>query len=339
MIPAVALMFSLVSAAVSGAERDADGVFLRHLQKRDSVLVGDRVRYGVKLEKVEDGTTFLMPDISAASMAGDSIAVSGGWHSDTLRTIKGKKGAGTVRDIEISMDLVPFEEGSYRIQGISLLRVRPSGEKDTLRFDPQLLEVKTMQVDTTTYVPHDIRPQARYPLTISEVLPYVAAVWLAAVLAILAVALYKAYAPGKKGETRRPDDPPHIVALRRLDTLRGDKLWALEKQKVFYSGVTDALREYISSRYGFGAKEMTTAEIFNELKKTELPGDLYDEMKTLFESSDLVKFAKTVMPDEYNSKVIPRSVRFVTETYREAVDEEAEKAAGASVDSQKESNG
>ncbi|MBR0361054.1 MAG: hypothetical protein IIX35_01595, partial [Paraprevotella sp.] len=38
--------------------------------------------------------------------------------------------------------------------------------------------------------------------------------------------------------------------------------WVPEKQKAFYSGITDALREYIAARYGISAMEMTTAEIF-----------------------------------------------------------------------------
>lgn len=325
----LALIFLFLSAMVAMAASPGrikmDGAFLRHMQKRDSVLVGDRLRYGVRLDSVADGTTFMLPDISAGSFAGDSLAIVGGWYSDTLRTDRAKKGGKTLRDIEISMEIVPFEEGIYKLQGISMLRILPGGRSDTLSFDPQLLEVKTMQVDTSTYVPHDIRGQVRYPLTVSEITPYLAGGWLLAMLVILIVALAHIHRE-RGGEANVPDEPAHITALRKLDSLRGNKYWSPDRQKQFYSGVTDALREYISSRYDFGAKEMTTAEIFGRLKDTDIPKDMYGEMKTLFENSDLVKFAKMTMPDEYNAKVIPQSVRFVTETYRETVDEEAQKA-------------
>ena len=93
-------------------------------------------------------------------------------------------------------------------------------------------------------------------------------------------------------------------------------MWAADKQKAFYSGVTDALREYISARYGISAMEMTTAEIFRDMKSTDAPEDLLKEMKELFERADFVKFAKFVASDEENASVLPVAVRFVTETYQ-----------------------
>ena len=111
-------------------------------------------------------------------------------------------------------------------------------------------------------------------------------------------------------------EPAHIVALRKLDQYRGSKMWAPEKQKAFYSGVTDTLREYISSRYGISAMEMTTAEIFDDMKATDVPDDIMREVKELFERADFVKFAKFVASDEDNAAALPVAVRFVTETYQ-----------------------
>jgi len=114
------------------------------------------------------------------------------------------------------------------------------------------------------------------------------------------------------------------VALRKLDGYRGDKFWAPARQKAFYSGVTDALREYMSARYGIGAMEMTTAQIFDALGKDDLPSELRDELRDLFERSDFVKFAKYVASDEDNSKVLPLGIRFVTTTYQEDIKGENE---------------
>ena len=115
-------------------------------------------------------------------------------------------------------------------------------------------------------------------------------------------------------------DPPHIVALRKLDKYRGNAMWVPEKQKDFYSGVTDALREYISDRYGVSAMEMTTAEIFEDMKATDAPKELLDELKSLFERADFVKFAKFVASDEDNASTLPLAVRFVTATYQADVE-------------------
>jgi hypothetical protein len=103
-------------------------------------------------------------------------------------------------------------------------------------------------------------------------------------------------------------------------------MWAPEKQKAFYSGITDTLREYIAARYRVGAMEMTTAEIFNDMKSTDAPADLLDELRELFERADFVKFAKFTASDEDNAKALPTAVRFVTSTYQAEIegDEEPE---------------
>ena len=160
-----------------------------------------------------------------------------------------------------------------------------------------------------------IKGQIRYPLTFGEVLPYVLGGQLAAVLVILTVCLILMFRRKKVyEETRR--DPAHIVALRKLDAFRGDRLWAPEKQKAFYSGVTDALREYIVARYGISAMEMTTKEIFDDLKGTDVPADLFAELRSLFERADYVKFAKYVATETENASAVPLAVRFVTATYQ-----------------------
>ena len=101
-----------------------------------------------------------------------------------------------------------------------------------------------------------------------------------------------------------------------LEKYRGNKLWAADKQKTFYSGITDAVREYIDERYGVAAMEMTTAEIFKGLDDTDIPAELKAELRELFERADFVKFAKYVASDVDNAKALPVAVRFVTSTYQ-----------------------
>ena len=78
----------------------------------------------------------------------------------------------------------------------------------------------------------------------------------------------------------------------------------------------------MAGRYGIGAMEMTTAEIFDALRDTDAPKGLCSEMQDLFERADFVKFAKYTASDAENATVLPQAVRFVTETYQTAVGEE-----------------
>ena len=148
-------------------------------------------------------------------------------------------------------------------------------------------------------------------------------------MAVAALILWLRYRERKTKENE-VKEPAHIRALRKLDKFRGDKFWKPENQKTFYSGVTDALREYMAARYGVGALEMTTAEIFEDLKGADIPQELYEEMKTLFERADFVKFAKFTATDEENAQVLPQAVRFVTATYEQEI------AGGAGNDEKQE---
>ena len=292
------------------------GSFLEQLQPRDSVLVADQLRYGVHLKDVAEGTGFQLPDYSKGLR--DSVEVLSPWQVDTVAVHGPRKGPKSY-DLDASVVIAAFDEGFYPLPPVVMLRRAPDGPPDTLVFNPLVLDVKTMPVDTTTFQPHDIKAQIRYPLRPAELLPYAAAAWVLAILAILAWALLS-----RRGKTAGevPADPPHVVALRKLDHYRGERYWAPERQKVFYSGITDALREYMAARYGFDAMEMTTGEIFSALSPDDVPEDLYDRMLALFRTADLVKFAKARATDEENAAALPSAVRFVTATYQDQLTRE-----------------
>ena len=326
-----ALFLAVVTASAQDAWRDTtatdtggrvifkEGSFIRPVTPRDSILVADRLIYGFELVNVPDSTVLAFPQVGNPLMK-DVLALPV-WQVDTVKIQKIKADNSRLLNIRASIAIQPFEEGTYELPPLFVQRIHRDGTVDTLQFDRQTIEVFTMPVDTATFVPHDLRGQAGYPLTFSEVLPWVMGFWALALLLIGLIAWIRSRRKDADGPAFR--EPAHITALRKLDKWRGDKFWAPDKQKLFYSGVTDALREYIVARYGVGAMEMTTAEIFEGLKGTDIPADLYEEMKDLFERADFVKFAKYIATPEDNATVLPQAVRFVTATYQSQVEEEA----------------
>ena len=112
-------------------------------------------------------------------------------------------------------------------------------------------------------------------------------------------------------------EPAHIEALRELEKYRSDKYWVPSRQKAFYSGITDILKNYIDRRFGIDAPEMTTIELFEGVTP-----QMYESLKKLFERADYVKFAKYVADDEENAQALPLSVNFVTSTYQAQIEEE-----------------
>jgi hypothetical protein len=252
------------------------------------------------------------------------------WQVDTVKVQKIKANNTRLLNIRAAIAIQPFEEGTYELPPLFVQRIHADGTVDTIQFKQQTIEVFTMPVDTATFVPHDLRGQMKYPVTLMEIMPWLMGFFALALLVIGLVAWLVSRRKDVEGPSFK--EPAHITALRKLDKYRGDKFWAPEKQKQFYSGVTDALREYIVARYGVGAMEMTTAEIFDGLRGTDIPVDLYEEMKDLFERADFVKFAKYIASPEDNATVLPQAVRFVTSTYQTEVEEEAETAGQADGD-------
>jgi len=292
--------------------------FLRQLQQRDTILIADQVEYGFNLQGVKPGTGIALQDFS--KMENDTLVLVRNWQIDTLGADK-KTGE---FDIRGSIVLAPFEEGTYTLPPI-FVRRNQAGIVDTLRFEPVQMEVKSMPVDTATFVINDIKGQINYPITFKEVLPWILGALALIAMVILAIYLIKKHR--KSVQEAESHDPPYVVALRKLDKFRGDKYWAPDKQKAFYSGVTDALKEYIDHRFGVDAPEMTTAELFDALKSDkDITPEMFADLKDLFERADFVKFAKYVAPDTDNAKVLPLAVNFVTTTYQSELQEEPKEA-------------
>ena len=299
----IAILFLLFDPVPSGK------AFLNPLQQRDSILIADQLEYGFTLEGVKDGTLLFLPDFS--SVSNDTLTLVKDWRIDTLKTDR-KTGA---RDIRASIVIAPFEAGEYHLPKLLARRV-VDGQADTLEFEAQQMNVTTIQIDTATFVLHDIKGQIRYPVSFKELLPWLLAGLGVAGLAVLGVILLR-NSRRRMEEAGKPKDPPYVVALRKLDRYRGNKYWAADRQKAFYSGVTDTLKEYIDARFGVDAPEMTTAELFDALKgEKEVSPEMYNELKDLFERADFVKFAKMVVDDEENATVLPVAVKFVTDTYQ-----------------------
>ena len=298
----------------------AGQAFLKQLQPRDSILIADQLEYGFQLDSLAEGTPVMLPDFSGAS--NDTLTLVRSWQIDTTARLRvrqpGSKERAKLYNIRGSIVLAPFEEGLYHLPPIPVLR-----GTDTLLFEGVDMEVKTMPVDTATFQIHDIKGQMRYPLTFKELIPWIAGFWLLAVLVILIVCLVLERRRRASGDTLAPKDPAYIVALRELDKWRGDKFWAPDKQKAYYSGITDALKNYIEDRFGVDAPEMTTAELFDALKgEKDLPADLREDLRGVFECADFVKFAKHTASDEDNARALPTAVRFVTSTYQTVLEEE-----------------
>ena len=86
-----------------------------------------------------------------------------------------------------------------------------------------------------------------------------------------------------------------------------------ENSKEYYTKLTDTIRRYIEERYGFNAMEMTSSEIIANLTATQDESAL-SELRHLFLTADLVKFAKYSTLINENDMNLVNAIDFINQT-------------------------
>jgi len=183
---------------------------------------------------------------------------------------------------------------------------------------PLFLHVSRVDIAPTdsSEVIFDIKLPNKMPITLSEILPWIFGAVLVGLLVFIVVYYIK---KRKKQEPlfkiKKPEEPPHIIAIRELDKLKEKKLWQKGKIKLYHSELTCIIRKYIERRYQTPAMEQTSNEIIEALVKSKFNDNTqFEQLKTLLFSADLVKFAKAKpLPDE-NETALLNAYVFVNET-------------------------
>lgn len=184
------------------------------------------------------------------------------------------------------------------------------------------LKVLTIEVDTTHveqfFGPKDVQDN---PFLWSD---WSLSFWLSVLLLILMAIVYYLYI------RMRDNKPiithirivkkllPHQKAMKEIEQIKADKMVSSENPKEYYTKLTDTLRKYIEERYGFSAMEMTSSEIIEKLTATQDQKAL-DELRQLFTTADLVKFAKYSTLINENDKNLVNAIEFINQTKLENV--------------------
>jgi len=197
---------------------------------------------------------------------------------------------------------------------------------DTVYSQELALKVSTLQVDTESGKFYDIKDIRKVPFVLMDYLPTI--LLILAIIILVALAVYIVYRlinkktliPFKKEEQYVP---PHVRALRRLDTIKEEKLWQKGKEKEYHSEITETLRKYVEERFHVRAMEMTSGEILSEIKKYSDADTVYDNLKQILILADFVKFAKyKPLPDE-NELSIMNAYLFIINSKMEEASEES----------------
>jgi len=279
---------------------------------KDTLLIGDQITLKFKVN-VAGGEKYIFPAPQNPVMEG--VEMIGAPVTDTIAKKDG------VLELESRIVLTSFDSGSYTLPTFFAYKIKSDGTTDTLFFEGGKLEFTTIQIDTTSFKPFDVKGQMNYPYSITEALPWVGIVLLIAAVVLIVTKMVKNLR-NKKTIFGKPIviDPPHITALREIEKIRNEKLWQ-KNQKEYYTRLTDVLREYIEKRFSIQALEQTSNEILNDLSKEKIEPKIFGELTELLTLSDLVKFAKYSATEQECEASIPASVRFVNSTFLDSIED------------------
>lgn len=208
--------------------------------------------------------------------------------------------------------ITSFDENVYPISGI---KVKVNGKP--YEANKLALKVLTVQVDTLhpnqMFPPKDVQDP---PFQWSEWSPIFWLSMLVLVLGLLGFYLICRLRANKPIITRIKivkHIPPHQKALNAIGKIKEEHAQDSEDPKTYYTQLTDTIRQYISERFGFNAKEMTSGDIIARLRQD---GDTkkIDELRELFATADLVKFAKYSTLINENDLNLVTAVQFIDET-------------------------
>ncbi|MBQ9093455.1 MAG: hypothetical protein IJY03_05605 [Prevotella sp.] len=292
----------------------ADCVYAQKVQvdeRIDSmeILLGDQCHLYLTVTAKEK-STLLLPDFTDSRLITpgievleqamvDSVMLDDGW----LRTT-------------YEYTLTSFEPKLHYIAPLSVI-------VDGKKYMGKKLALKVLDVpvDTTKmdqfYPAKDVQTN---PFLWDEWIPLIVLYGIASLLAVMGMLAYLL----KKGNkpihisfriVKRV--PPHVRAITAIDELKQERMVASDNQKEYYTRLTDTLRKYIEERFGFSAMEMTTPEIIARLS-VEDPMKVA-ELREVFETADLVKFAKHSALINENDRNLVAAMDFVNSTKTEEI--------------------
>ncbi|MEI8218608.1 MAG: hypothetical protein WCG51_06155 [Elusimicrobiota bacterium] len=243
---------------------------------RSTITIGDPVRGDIAVT-LSSGTTLAPPE---------KPAEIGPWTVQDLAT------APDSRDplvTHIIYTLTTYTTGQVVIPPIAVV-VDPA---HALKTQPITITVASV-LDTSAPAGdiRDIKPPLTMRLPLSAYVP-----WIVLALAILGGASwwyrrYQKRLAAKFPQPEVPRVPPEQLALERLAQLTASPLLSEGNIHEFYIILSDIIRDYLAGVYAIETRDMTTGEIYAQLRLKETDKKIRLNIKSFFDACDLVKFAK-----------------------------------------------
>lgn len=208
--------------------------------------------------------------------------------------------------------LTSFDTALYYIPPFKVVVDNKEYESKSLALKVYTFDIDTVHIDSIFGMKAEMSP----PFDWND---WGYLLWLALVVFVMTIVLVyiavrlKDNKPIIKRIKVKPQIAPHKTAMQKIEKIKNDKIWQKEDSKEYYTLLTDTLRQYINERYGFNAMEMTSFEIIQKLSEVN-DEDALSELRDLFQTADLVKFAKYNTLVNENDKNLFNAIEYINQT-------------------------
>ena len=269
------------------------------------ILIGEQTDVTLSVT-AKKGAEVKMPEFQPSQYLTPGVEVLGHSAADTSHLDNG------LVKITKRYTLTSFDEKLYYLPPLQV-------EVDGKYYKAKSLALKVLTVPVDTLHPEKFYPPKSVqdnPFSWDEWEP---SFWMSVIFVLLCVLTYYLWTRLKENKPviaqvriiKRV--PPHQKALKEIEHIKENKMSVSEDQKTYYTLLTDVLRKYIKARFGFNAMEMTSSEIISRLRQ-ENDEKMIDELKELFMTADLVKFAKYSTLINENDANLVNAIDFINTT-------------------------
>lgn len=251
------------------------------------IFLGDQVHFTLTIEKPAN-CALSIPLLKDTLIK--YIEILNGPVSDTTMLKDGR-----IRILQRYL-ITSFDSGFYQVPPVYAELKTDNGIK---RFYSDYAPLSVMRVriapaDTASKIFDIIKPY-RAPVTAGEILPWLLLLIASGIIVWYIIRVVKKMRMKKGSEAVEyvNPDPAHIIALRELEKLKEEQLWQNGKIKLYYTRLSEIVRQYLENRFNIQSLELTTPETLSLLLKTGFKDDeLFRKLRTVLTGADLVKFAK-----------------------------------------------
>lgn len=183
---------------------------------------------------------------------------------------------------------------------------------DGSRIETEPLEIKIKEIPSKIKDLIDIRGPFR-PFNFLRLVLFILLFGIILASIIYIIRRKKHPAPLNLTPYEKHEQPMHEIALSQLDILVQSDLWEKSEYKLYYSEISDILRQFLSARFNFGAQKMTARELLKKLKNIPDFNFDFNAFKKMQQSISLVKFAKATPTVEDRDNVLKTAKEIIVE--------------------------